>query len=66
VNLSRPARVVIGVVLILVGSALIFTSRDEQLFGAWTGDVMGFQLVPFLVICGGLWLVIRKPANGGK
>ena len=62
--MNRPLRVTIGAVLILLGSAAIFTSRDERLLGSWVGPVMGFEVVPFLLLCGGLWLVIRKPASG--
>jgi len=52
--------------MILAGLFAELSTWDERLLGPWTGDVMGFQLVPFLVICGGLWLVIRKPKNEGK
>ncbi len=64
--MSRQLRVTIGVVLILLGSAAIFTSRDERLLGAWVGPVMGFEVIPFLLLFAGLWLIIRKPAQGGK
>jgi|HubBroStandDraft_6_1064221.scaffolds.fasta_scaffold1718855_2 hypothetical protein len=62
--MSRPLRVTIGVVLILLGSAAIFTSKDERLLGSWVGPVMGFEVIPFFLLCGGMWLVIRKPAKG--
>ena len=64
--MNRPLRVWLDVVLILLGSAAIFTSRDEHLLGRCTGPVMGFEIVPFLLIFGGLWLVIRKPVNRGE
>lgn len=64
--MNRPLRVTIGVVLILLGSAAILTSKAQQVLGAWVGPVMGFDLIPFLLLCGGLWLIIRNPMQRGK
>jgi hypothetical protein len=64
-NLGPGARLALGVVLILLGTASIFSAVDERIFGGWTGSIMGFPVVPFVLLCGGLWLIVRRNSGQG-
>lgn len=61
---GRGMRIALGAVLILLGCAAMFSSVDERMFGPLAFTVMGFPVLPFLLLCGGLWLIIYNPAKG--
>ena len=63
---GRAVRLVLGMALILVGSAAIFSTVDERVLGTWTAIGGKFQIVPFMLIFGGLWLALGGRAKGTR
>jgi len=54
----------LGVVMILLGAAAIFSKVDERILGTWTAIGGKFQIFPFVLIFGGLWLALGGRSKG--
>ena len=63
-NSGRGIKIGLGVVLILLGCAAMFSSIDEHILGPWAFSVLGLPVLPFLLLCGGLWLILYNPTKG--
>ena len=63
---GRAVRLVLGVVLILLGAVAIFSTIDERVLGTWTAIGGKFQIFPFVLIFGGLWLALGGRAKGAE
>ncbi len=61
---GRGIKIGLGAVLILLGCAAMFSSVDERILGPWAFSVMGLPVLPFLLLCGGLWLIVYNPTKG--
>jgi hypothetical protein len=64
-KVGRRTRIGLGVVLILLGTAAMFSSFVEQILAPFALVVLGLPLIPFALLCGGLWLVLRA-SKGAK
>ena len=63
--MGRQTRIGLGVLLILLGTVGLWPGV-ERLYGSWGGILGRVPLVPFVLMCGGLWLILRAPAKGTK
>jgi hypothetical protein len=63
-KLGRGAKIGLGTVLIILGCAAMFSSVDEHILGPLALTVAGFPVLPFLLLCGGLWLIVYNPTKG--
>jgi hypothetical protein len=63
-NSGRGAKIGFGIVLIVLGCAAMFSSVDERFLGPLAFTVMGLPVLPFLLLCGGLWLIVYNPTKG--
>jgi hypothetical protein len=54
----------LGVALMLLGSAAIFSTIDERVLGTWMAIGGKFPIFPFVLIFGGLWLALGGRAKG--
>jgi hypothetical protein len=58
--MGRRAKIGLGVVLVLAAIVILLWPGASAIYGTWSGALSRLPLIPFALLCAGLWLMLRS------